>query len=68
MTMVTGKWQQLQKQRPHRQWKQQLSGSRETDSGAGCCTARHGCGESASPTLGSFFVRGGARAMCEGFI
>jgi hypothetical protein len=35
MTMVAGKWQQPQKQRPHRQQKQRLLGSGDTVSGVG---------------------------------
>jgi hypothetical protein len=33
MTMAAGKWQQLQKQRPHRRRKQRLSGGGDTISG-----------------------------------
>ncbi len=35
MTMAAGKWQQPQKQRPHRWRKQRLSGGGDTGSGGG---------------------------------
>ncbi len=35
MTMAAGKWQQPRKQRPHRRWKQWLSGGGDTASGIG---------------------------------